>query len=196
MVMEIEELRKYKDDLWELETRLNSRRKVETVLKLYSVLGALISIFALAYFLLSTLDIQLSLMQQMTLMIAGVGIALSMTSWAMLLFRRQRELEEVKRIKAYQGVSQIIFLWAEFEEAGKSKLDDLDISYSKHSIRQVINLLEEKNVINPKDRILVDEAMQIRNAAAHGRAEFSQELVKQTAEAISRIIDKVRGANE
>lgn|GEM_PF-1706050 len=187
---------RYKEDLWELEARLSSRRRFETVLKLYTVMGALISIFALAYFLLSMLDIELTKTQQLTLMVAGTGLALSLTSWAMLLFRKQREFEESKKIKAFQSASEIIYLWAEFEDVGKNILNSNDIEYNRHSIRQVINLLYERDIISQRESIELEEIMQMRNAAAHGRAELAPESVLRAKDTIREIISKVSSANK
>jgi uncharacterized protein YutE (UPF0331/DUF86 family) len=187
MIMKNDEFDRYKEDLWELEARLSSRRRFETILKLYTVMGVLISIFALAYFLLSMLDIELTQTQQLTLLIAGTGLALSLTSWAMLLFR--------KKIKALQSASEIIYLWAEFEDVGKNILNSNDVEYNRHSIRQVISLLTERDIISQKESVELEEIMQMRNAAAHGRAELAPETVLRAKDTIREIISKVNSAN-
>ncbi len=189
--MDRDEHKNYKEDLWELELKLSSRRKFETIFKLYAVLGALTAIFALAYFILSILDIDFTQNQMLALMIAGVGISLSMTSWALLMFRRQREYEETKRIKAVQILSEIVFLWAEFEKVGKQALSDLNVKYNSHSARQMMHGLEEYELIDSKDLLMMEEAMQIRNAVAHGQIDLAPELIQRVASSIIKVIEKI-----
>ncbi len=75
---------------------------VETILKLYSLMGLLIAIFGIAYFVLTTLDIELNKTQQIALTISGIGIALSVTSLALLVMRRNRVGEDVKKLQLMQ----------------------------------------------------------------------------------------------
>lgn len=189
--MEQDEMNEYKEGLWELELRLSSSKRYETILKLYTVLGALTALFAIAYFLLSILDIELTENQMVALLVAGVSMALSMTSWALLLFRKQRELEESKRIRSMQSLSEIVFLWDEFEEVGKSALKELNEKYNIHSARQMMHGLEKHELIDSKDQRLMEEAMQVRNAVAHGLLDFRPEVVQRTVASINRVIETI-----
>jgi hypothetical protein len=191
--MKNDDLNNYKDDLWELERRLKAKSRVETVLKLYSVFGALIGIFSLAYFLLSLLKIELTESQTLTLIIAGTSITLSLASWGMLLFRKQRELEESKKIKSFQNATKFMYLWTEFEISAKEKLEATGIDFSKHSIRSVIKVLYENNYITKKEAALLDDAMQLRNSIAHSRmgSEVSPELIARVSEVLLRTIEKL-----
>jgi len=189
--MNRDEMKNYKEDLWELEQKFRSRRKFETIFKLYAVFGALTAIFALAYFILSMLNIELTKNQILSLMIAGVGVSLSMISWALLLFRRQREYEETKRIRAIQTLSEIVFLWTEFENVGKQALSELNVKYNSHSARQMMNGLEKYELIDSKDLLIMEEAMQIRNAVAHGQVDLAPELIQRVASSIISVTEKI-----
>lgn len=193
--MDYDEINKSKKDLWEFELRLNSKRRFETILKLYTVLGVLTALFAVAYFILSFLEIDLTNNQTTALLVAGVSIVLSMTSWALLLFRKQREFEESKKIRSMQSLSEIIFLWAEFEEAGKAALKERKVKYNTHSARQMMHGLEKYELIDSRDQILMEEAMQIRNAVAHGQLELSQEMIHRTVTSIANVIEKISTNN-
>lgn len=177
--MKNDESNKFKDDLWEMEARLKSKSRVEQILKLYIVLGALLGIFSLAYFLLSFLDVQLTKDQMMTLALSGLGIALSLASWAMLIFRKQKQLEESAKFSSLQNATKLMYLWSEFEFAAKEKLESKQIEFSKHSIRTVISALYEHNLINRKEAISLEDAMQLRNSIAHNRLgeEVSPEII-------------------
>jgi hypothetical protein len=85
-------------DLWELEKRQSTRRKFETILKLYSLFGLVVAVFGIVYFILTTLDIEFTRVQLIALLISGTGIFLSVTSWALFMLRRERMKDEVKKL--------------------------------------------------------------------------------------------------
>ncbi|MEO2281355.1 hypothetical protein [Pseudoalteromonas pernae] len=191
--MKNDELQRYKDDLWEMEARLKRKSRVEQILKLYMIMGALIGIFSLSYFLLSFLEVELSQTQMMTLASAGLGVALSLASWAMLVFRKQRELEESEKLESLQSATKLMYLWSEFEFSAKNRLESEGIDYSKHSIRSVLSSLFEHEFLSKKDLMMLEDAMQLRNSIAHSRlgSELSPELIDRTSKVLIDSINKL-----
>ena len=191
--MKNDELENYKNDLWEMEARLKGKNRVEQILKLYIIMGALTGVISLAYFLLSFLDFELTSLQTQTLVVSGVSVALSLSSWAMLVYRKQRELEESVKIKSLQNATKLIQLWSEFELTAKYKLESENIDYSKHSIRSVFASLFEHGILGRKDLAMLEDAMQVRNSIAHSRfgAELSPEIIDSTSKVIIEAINKL-----
>jgi len=191
--MKNEELNKFKDDLWEMEARLKKKSRVEQVLRLYTVLGALMGIFSLAYFFLSFLEVELTETQMTTLAMAGLGVALSLASWAMLIFRKQKQIEESSRLNSLQQATKLMYLWSEFEFTAKEKLTSRRIDFAKHSIRSVILALYENELISKKDIVLLEDVMQLRNSIAHSRLgdDISPELIEQMSKILIENIHKL-----
>lgn len=186
-----QERREFEKDLWELEERQSTRQKFETILKLYSLFGLLISIFGVAYFVFTTLDIELSVSQQMALLISGTGIALSITSWALLLARRERMNENFRKHKVIQGIEEFVWKWSKFEEISKHILLSKGSEFNQYSIREIIAQLYENNLIDREDAMLLEEAIQIRNTVVHGGNIVSKEVLEHLSSGVDAIISKI-----
>lgn len=184
--MKDDDLEKYKDDLWEMEARLKRKSRLEQILRLYMIMGALIGIFSLLYFLLSFLKIDLTETQMTTLAAAGLGITLSMASWGMLVYRKQRELEESEKLKSLQSATKLMHLWSEFEFAAKNKLELKGVDFPKHSIRSVLVSLFDLGIFDKKDLIMLEDAMQLRNLVAHSR--FGSDLSTDSIDRATKIL--------
>lgn len=188
-----QERREFEKDLWELEKRQSMRRKFETILKLYSLFGLLIAIFSVAYFVFTTIDIELSKTQQMALLGAGTGIALSITSWALLLMRRERMDEDVKKIKSMQDLGEFVWKWSKFEEISKQVLLSEGSEFNRYSIREIIEQLYTRNLIDREDAISLEEAIQARNMAVHGGGVIPKKMLDHYSLKIDEIISKIIG---
>ena len=186
-----QERRDFEKNLWELERRQSTRQKFETILKLYSLFGLLISIFGVAYFVFTTLDIELSRSQQMALLISGTGIALSITSWALLLARRERMNENFKKYKVTRCIEEFVWKWSKFEEISKHILLSKGSEFNQYSIREIIEQLYENNLIDREDAMLLEEAIQIRNTIVHGGNIVSEEVLEHFSSGVDAIISKI-----
>ncbi|KHA54978.1 hypothetical protein NM74_19100 [Aeromonas hydrophila] len=186
-----QERREFEKNLWELEQRQSMRRKFDTILKLYSLLGLLISIFGLAYFVFTTLDIELSKPQQIALLVSGTGIALSITSWALLLMHRERMNENIRKLKTMQDIGEFVWKWSKFEEVGKQILLSEGSEFNRYSIREVIEELYKRNLIDREDTMSLDEAIQARNMVVHGDGVISKEMLAHYSSRIDDITSKI-----
>lgn len=179
-------------DLWELEKRQSTRRRVETILKLYSLLGLVVAVFGIAYFILTTLDIEFTRVQQMALLISGTGIFLSVTSWALLMLRRERMKDEVKKLQLMQELSEFIWKWSKFEAISKEVLLRQGKEFNKYSIREIIEHLSHEGIIDKSDILLLEEAIQARNMAVHGGGSFPNEMIARYSQQLDEVISKIQ----
>ena len=178
-------------DLWELEKRRAGRRKFESILKIYSMMGIVVAIFGIAYFLLATLDVHLTFEQQIALLISGVGFALSAASWSLLKMRRERLNDDINKLKSMQELSEFLWKWSKFEEISKALLSETDLSYNRRSIREVIDMLLQTQIISRSDALVLDEAIQTRNLAVHRGSEIPESMISKYSEKLDKIIDKI-----
>jgi len=128
-----------------------------------------------------------------TLAMAGLGVALSLASWAMLIFRKQKQIEESSRLSSLQQATKLMYLWSEFEFTAKEKLKTRNIDFAKHSIRSVISTLYEHKLISKKDMVLLEDVMQLRNSIAHSRMgdDISLDLVEEMSKILKESIHKL-----
>ncbi len=185
------ERRELEKDLWELEKRQSIRSRFETVLKLYSLFGLMIAVFGVAYFLFITLEIELSKSQQMALLISGTGIALSITSWALLVIRRERMNEDINKLKLMQDLAEFIWKWSKFEEISKKVLLSQGKEFNRYSIREIIERLYEGGLIDKEDTLSLEEAIQARNMAVHRGGTIPKEILDHYSSNIDQIISKI-----
>ena len=179
-------------DLWELEKRQSTRRRFETILKLYSLLGLVVAVFGIVYFILTTLDIEFTRVQQMALLISGTGIFLSVTSWALLMLRRERMKDEVKKLQLMQELSEFIWKWSKFEAISKEVLLRQGKEFNKYSIREIIEHLSHERIIDKSDILLLEEAIQVRNIAVHGGGSFPNEMIARYSRQLDEVISKIQ----
>ncbi len=174
-----------------LSKRIFYRKKFDLILRAYSTIGVLIAIFAGAYFLLTLLPYDLNSEQQLALMVSGIGIALALLSRTIIVLRREREEEEISRLKEYEKVAAFLDTWSQFERVSKEVLSKDDETFSKHSLRTVIKRLYEEGKINKVDVLALEEALQMRNSIVHGERPWSSGLTGKVTDVLVEIIRKI-----
>lgn len=177
--------------LWEFEKRQNTKKMFYTVLRLYLVFGFVIGLFGIAYFIFITLNIRFNNQQQVALLISGVGISLSISSWVVLKIKRERKIEELDKIIKYQSFTDFIWKWSGFEEVSKKILSFRNRKFNKFSIREVVELLLKDETIDNSDAHFLEEAMRVRNAMVHGGIKFPMEIIVKYSERIEEITNKI-----
>ena len=181
-------------DLFELEKRQTYRRKIDLVFKIYSYIGLMIAIIGIVYFILITFSFEFTKSQQIALVFAGIGLALSVTSRIFLLMRKERMEYETKKIKLMQYLSEFIWKWSKFESVSKETLLKKGKEYNKYSIRATIDHLYHENIIDDSDIVILEEAIQARNSAVHGGDSFPIDMIIQYTKQIDGIIAKIQKA--
>lgn len=181
----------YIDSLVQFRSRWASRRRIDVVLKVYTVVGLLTTVFAIGYFLLTILPFQLSPSQQIALTIAGTGLALAALSSILVFLRKEREVMRIERIQEYDAISHFIGVWSEFESISREALKKDGSEVNIHSLREVISNLYDISMIDKGDIVVLVEALQVRNAIVHGGRGISPAVAKNTAESLLNVIGKM-----
>ena len=169
----------------------NSRKKIDLILRIYSLMGLLIAVLAGGYFVLTLLPFKLSNNQQIALMFIGVGIALAFMSRTLIILRKERDISETERLKEYQTISEFLGTWSQFEIASKEALRQHDKDVNIHSLRAVISKLHEEEKIDNADVQALDEALHTRNEIVHGNRPLSSIVARQVTDTLLEIIKKI-----
>jgi len=182
---------KDREALQYLNKRLHLRKKFDFILRAYSTIGWLIAIFAAAYFLLTLLPHEPTREQQIALMISGIGVALALLSRTLIALRKEKEEEEILRLREYEKVEAFLDTWAQFERISKDVLSKENEKFNKSSLRSVISRLYEEEKINKADVLALEEALQTRNLIVHGERRWSSELTGKVTDVLIDIIKKI-----
>jgi hypothetical protein len=176
---------------WELNRYRKNKLKYEQILRLYSVIGLLIGILSIIYFIFTTLDIHFDAQQQITLLISGVGLFLSFSSWFLLKLKQDKKLNEVQEMREYYGFADFILTWLKFEERSKKYLLVNNIKFNKFSIREVIKSIFSCGIITDSELTLLEQAMKLRNSLIHERNSIPLEIIMNYKGEIEKITNKI-----
>lgn len=182
----------YEELLWRRRKVTSNREKIEYILRLYVLLGLGISLAGAGYFVITTLNIELSGPQQTALLATVSGAALSIASAFLLKFRRQRFEEEFKKIQLAEYLGEFVHAFAQFETVARDALVAHGESFNRYSIRQMIEMIRSDEALEDQDILLLQEALQVRNAVLHGGEHFPPEFLVKHTEALIDLSHKVR----
>lgn len=184
----------YYDQIKSIEFKIEKKYRIEQVLRLYSVMGILISIFALSYFLLLIFDINLTKDQTLALTFTAFGFLFSVISWSTLSFIKQRRKFELTNLQSIHEIYNLIEIWNELEITAKEKLDKQNIVYAKHSINSILESLKRFDLINETDFNILQKAKNVRNMLVHNNLNFniSSFNINEISNNLINIIDKLK----
>lgn len=179
------EHKEYDDEIPKVWYSSNSNKlqRVRLILRMYSVLGLMVSVGAIGYFLLTFLPVDLTLNQRLAVIVAGVGLLLSLTSILMLeyyaatLVVREQEWQQAEFIKT----------WIDFEQASRAAIGDEE-KYTRSSIRSILKELRDEGKITDDDLELLEDALKARNSIVHGARTVSQKVLDNMTSSLSTII--------
>jgi hypothetical protein len=181
------ESNEYQKLLWARVKADSSGVRIEYVLRLYVLAGLIVALGGLGYFILSTLNIQLTAPQRTAMLFMGTGLGLSTASWFLLKFRKQRSEDQFQRISNAEQLSEFINALAHFEDVSKEALSSREVSFNRFSIRQVIELLRADEKLSREDVMALDEAMHARNALLHGGEKIPTEFLAKHTRAVTEV---------
>ncbi|KAF5028965.1 hypothetical protein DSECCO2_653530 [anaerobic digester metagenome] len=184
-------INKYEEALWESKNRFYAKRKFEVILKIYMIVGVLTSVFGITYFVLSTLNIELSNSQINALIISGVGFTVAIMSWGMVHIMRERLYYERQSKNSMLKIAEFLRYWAKFENAGKDVLEKEHREFNKYSIREIIDLLYKEGKIDENEVITLEEAIQLRNSIVHNGEDMPYEKANKYIDVLSQVIQKI-----
>lgn len=167
--MKHDERKNIEEYRWALEQKERVHSRIDSILRIYSVLGVLIALVGLLYFLYLSLEIRLSYSEQMALMFSGAGLLISITSWALVIVRKARRRESERQMKEVYESWELLSGWAELEAIAKSYLVQRDSEIKKHSIREVMDHLVLSEIISQHELYELENALKLRNLLAHAK---------------------------
>jgi uncharacterized protein YutE (UPF0331/DUF86 family) len=142
-------------------------RWVASILRIYGLIGVIISIGAIGFFILRKFDIKINPEDTFTLAIAAMGLSLFVLSRLYLEFYEERQKVLIDRAKTERLMSSLLLSWSELERSGASLIDESDYD-GPVSIRHIMKSLLERNFIDSLDFERLERALRIRNSVAHG----------------------------
>lgn len=178
-------LHDFERDLWEMEARQRSYRRLQQIFQIYAVFGALLGVLALAYFFIRRLDIQLSSEDQLILMMAGSGFAMSVFSALFLFLRKQRFDLNLELGRDMSSAAEFLLQWARFEAIGRERLESAGRDFNPMSIRAIIAELLSAKIIDEAEMSQLEEVLRFRNVLVHSGAPVAPDV-------LVRMTDKLR----
>ena len=164
------------------------RARLDLYLKAYSVIGVLIAIFSGVYFVFTFLDFQLSVEQQLSLMVSGVGITVAVLSRALIVLNREKARETLVRSQGQEALYALVETWSRFERVSKNLFPVEDGKFNRRSPRSVVLRLCEEGMISSVDVEVIETAMRVRNDIVHGQHPPPVELAADLTEQLERIV--------
>ncbi len=158
----------YDRDLWELEARSKAARRYEQIFQLYAVVGAVMGVAALLYFLFSKLQIELTKEEMLALMTSGVSFLISIISFGFLYLRRQTYKLDVEKAQYFGSASDFLVQWVRFENAGRAALEAEGSDFNRMSVRDILGRLVNDGRLTPSEATMLEETVRFRNALVHG----------------------------
>lgn len=170
----------------------NKSRIIEWILKSYSATGAVLALISGGYFIIRKLNIVLDERDQLTLAVFAFSVSLITLSKLMLEFYREREALRKSRLEREIERYRLLKLWSAFEAVASAHFGE-DISDRPVPTRSLIYRLIETGAVTIVQAEALEQALDIRNAVAHGREDaLPSELVTQAATALEEILQTLQ----
>lgn len=187
----IENLRDYEQDLWELDARQRAFLRIQQVFQLYALLGALIGIGAFGYFLFLKLDVNLTMGEQMALMISSTGFFISIFSVVYLFLRKQRQSTELARNRYMSAAAEFLLQWGRFEQLGRYRLESTGREFNRMSIRAITVELLNAGLISSDELAQLDEVLRFRNVLVHSGTPPDPAVLMRMSEMLRAITQRI-----
>lgn len=184
-------LQDYERDLWEMEARQSSYRRFQQIFQIYAVLGALIGVMALAYFFVRRFQIELSYTDQMILMTAGSGFAISVFSALFLFLRQQRHNAQLDRSRYMSSAADFLLHWARFENIGREKLEAAGRDFNRMSIRNITSELLSAGILSADDVAQLEEVLRFRNFLVHSGSRVDPEVLSRMTGVLRQVLARI-----
>jgi hypothetical protein len=151
---------------------------IQTAMQIYMAIGVTVFFSFSGVFFLSTINFELSQRQQVALLGAGTGLALSLTSWLYLAIRKRRTLRQRYAEILRQEVFEFLDSWNELDEISKLVIKNASAEPSKYLSNERIVQLLRIDAIDEVGAAFIREGLTYRNRLAHSADDISAELNK------------------
>ena len=169
-------------------------KKIEYVIRLYTILGLCMAVFGLAYFLMSTFNINLSEEQIKGIALFLSGILTVFFCRIILVLRRLKLSRDLMLQQMELSLHSVIDIWQNFEDVGQSLLKDdkINIDADYLSIENIVSGLKSRDLISNSDIDIIKEYIKARNKVAHGDISIDNSELIYQSQKMSEIISKLQ----
>lgn len=182
---------------WAARGKLERSRKISIVLRVYALSGMLLFVVGAMYFVLSLYGIDLTREQTIAVIVSGAGLLISIVSLGVSnLWRHETEVYRLElRDASMQG--NLVGAWGEFEKVVRSALSDAGRNTNDLRLRPLLTELTRIGLISEDEFTRLKQALDVRNAVAHGSDFHPPQEIADLTEFVARITTRVaRGSNE
>jgi len=146
---------------------MRNRNLQAAVMRTYGLLGLIVSLVAVLYFVLKKFQITIDSTDAIILTIAASGAGLFFASRVLIEIYKQKEIYDTEISKIENLVHSLIRSWSGFEEEGAHLLD-IDGDSGPVPIRRIMKELSAKKIIDSKMLEDLEFALKVRNNVVHG----------------------------
>jgi len=176
---------------YSLKKSYRRKNKMKIILRWYILIGLLAAIFGILYFISSFYEFYMNITQRMSLIITGVGLFIALFAKFYIEINKEREKELEEKNNDLALLSSFILNWTNLERATNYYLQDNQIQNSKFSIGKNLRILNEKGILNTRDFLTLEKALDVRNKIVH-HGQFSNKIMIQNLnEEVEKITNKI-----
>lgn len=179
--------RKNEYDFIKLFNKTSYSNKLQLIFLIYAVLGCIIGVLSLIYFLMLKLEIDLTQQERIILIVSGSGFSLSFISIMFLVAKRIRKSVLDKITENIMYSEMFLYQWSTFESLGRLHLESKGREFNEVSIRSIISGLFDEGFISKEDVFFLDECLRFRNDLVHGRQQFESNMLSPTIDFLKKI---------
>ncbi|WP_338359891.1 hypothetical protein [Yeosuana marina] len=186
------DLRYYLEDInYRIKESHKQKNRVRFILKFYSFFGLIIAIISLIFFISSFYELKLDFEQTFALILGGVGLFVALISKFYVELTKEREKEKNERKKELENISNFIITWSTLERATNHFFVLKRLANNKYAIGRNLQQLSERGIINMRDYLTLEKALEIRNRIVHDNIISSNEDLEKLSDEVIRITDKI-----
>ena len=176
---------------YSLKKSYRRKNKMKIILRLYILIGLLSAIFGILYFLSSFYELEMNITQRMSLITAGVGLFIAISAKFFMEINKEREKELEEKNNDLALFSSFILNWTNLERAANFYLQDNQIQNNKFSIGKNLRMLKEKGILNTRDFLTLEKALDVRNKIVHQGMFSDKVLVDKLNKEVEKITNKI-----
>ncbi len=177
-----------------LSGKYKSRARLRQILKIYQILGILIALFGILYFVFTTIKIELTTTQLFSIVLGGSGITLAVLSKILTDYLKEKDKENEKRRSEVENVSSYIFTWTIFERALRNFVEMQEANINKHSFRTQLEFLYKAKFLTDKDMLMIERSLEFRNLILHEGALINSDKLRESTEILNSVTEKLNNA--
>jgi hypothetical protein len=165
-----------------MSQRLSKTRRIELLLRVYAVLGAIVSVIAALYFALSTFDFTFTEQQTTAIIGIGVGLLLTLMSLGASSLLRYSARGQLERMRENLARSLLIDAWEHFEVAAFSAAERSFHATNTKSLRPLLYDLNVGGYLSDEEISFLKYALELRNLVVHSTDDLGSEDLREIAD--------------